>query len=70
MRRVASFSAKAAWKEWHSFTKLDLCSHPVAEVLSVKGNMQLCGAMGPSNNSSQQPTTEARNSNALLETRP
>ena len=70
MKRVANFSASLAWKEWHSWTKFDLCSQLHADELSVKASMQLCGVMEPSRISTQQPTTDARNSNALLDTRP
>ena len=41
MKRVANFSAIAAWKEWSSETKFALWIHPHAEELSVRASMQL-----------------------------
>ena len=67
---VASRSAMSVWKEWSVETKLDLYSHPHAEELSARARMQLCLGMRSCKMSSQQPTVEARNPRALLETRP
>ena len=69
MKRVANFSAMVAWKEWSVETKFDLWSHPQAEELSVRASIQLWGVTDPSRISTQHPTMEARNSNALLDTR-
>ena len=41
MKRVANFSARLAWNEWWTLTKLDLWSQPHADELSVKASMQL-----------------------------
>ena len=70
MKRVANFLAMAAWKEWSAEMKFDLWSHPQAEELSVRASIQLWGVTDPSRISTQHPTMEARNSNALLDTRP
>ena len=70
MKRVANFLAMAAWKEWSAEMKFDLLSHPQAEESSVRARIQLWGVMDPSRISTQHPTMEARNSNALLDTRP
>ena len=70
MKRVANFLAMAAWKEWSVEMKFDLCSHPQAEELLVRVRIQLWGVTDPSRISTQDPTMEARNSNALLDTRP
>ena len=66
----ANFSATSAWNDWSDVVKLDLWSHPHADELSVKARTQLWGGMSPLISSNQQPTVEARNSSALLETRP
>ena len=70
MKRVANFLAMAARKEWSTETKFDLWSHPQAEVLSVRASIKLWGVTNPSRISTQHPTMEARNSNALLDPRP
>ena len=70
MNRVANFLAMAAWKEWSAGMKFDLWSHPQAEELLVRASIQLLGVTDPSSISAQHPTMEARNSNALLDTRP
>ena len=70
MKRVANFSAMAAWKEWSVEMKFYLWSHPQAEELLVRAIMQLWGVTYPSSISTQHPTMEARNFNVLLDTRP
>ena len=70
MKRVANFSAMAAWKEWSADMKFYLWSHPQAEELSLGASIQLWVVMDPLRMSTQHPTMEARNSNALLDTRP
>ena len=70
IKRVANFLAMAAWKEWSAEIKFDLWSHSQAEELSVRASIQLWGMTDPSRISTQHPTMEARNSNALLDTRP
>ena len=70
MKRVAIFLAMAAWKEWSADMRFDLWSYPQAEELSVRARIQLWGLTDLSRISTQHPTMEARNSNALLDTPP
>ena len=70
MKRVANFSAMAAWKEWSAGMKFDLWSHPQPEELSMRASIHLWGVTNPLKISTQHPTMEARNSNALLDTWP
>ena len=69
-KRVANFLAMAVWKEWSAETKFDLWSHSQAEELSVRESIQLLGVTDLLRISTQHPTTEARNSNALFDNRP
>ena len=70
MKRVANSFAMPAWKECSLQTKFDLWSHPQAEELSVRASIQLGGVTDLSRISTQHPTMEARNSNALLDNWP
>ena len=70
MKRVANFSAMVAWKDWSTEMKFDLWIHPQAEELSVRASMHIWVVTDPSRISTQHPTMDARNSNALLDTRP
>ena len=70
MKRVDNFSAMAAQKELSAETKFDLWINSQAEELSVRARIQLWGGTDPSRISTQHPTMEASNSNALLDTQP
>ena len=70
MKRVANFLAMAEWKERSALMKFYLWSHPQAEELLVRASIQLSGVTDPLRISTQHPTMEARNSNALLDTWP
>ena len=56
MKRVDNFLVVAAWKEWSAEMKFDLWSHPQAEELSVRANIQLWGVTDTSRISTQHPT--------------
>ena len=70
MKRVANFSAMAAWKEWSVEMNFYLWSHPQAEELLVRASIQVWGVTDPLRILTQHPTMEARNSNALWDTWP
>ena len=70
MNRMANYLMMAAWNDWSADMKFDLCSHPQAEESLVRASIQLWGVTDPLRISTQHPTMEARNSNALLDTRP
>ena len=64
----SNFLDISAWKEWLDKVKLELWSHPHADELPVRARMKQCDGVSPEIKFNKQPTAEARNFKAILDT--